>query len=246
MGKIELFQFPASHFNEKARWTLDLKGVAHERISLLPGPHAPRMTKLTGKSQTPALRDAGEVIAGSAQIIDHLERKFPEPRLYPEDPDERRRALELQREFDDEVGPAVRLAKFFEVMDGEYAAKTFCQEKGVLTRALYRASFPVVQTVMKKKMAINAANAETARERTRSAFDFVAKEAGESGYLVGSAFSVADLCCAALLMPAVSVSEWGGPVDADTERVSRWLERWANHPGAEWVREIFRRHRRPR
>jgi hypothetical protein len=32
-----LFQFTYSHFNEKARWALDLKHVPHVRHSLLPG-----------------------------------------------------------------------------------------------------------------------------------------------------------------------------------------------------------------
>jgi hypothetical protein len=48
---------------------------------------------------------------------------------------------------------------------------------------------------------------------------------------------------AALLMPAVDVGDLGGPPsDAEAERV--WLARWADHPGAAWVQEIYRRHRR--
>ena len=34
--RIELLQFPYSHFNEKARWALDFKGLRHVRTSLLP------------------------------------------------------------------------------------------------------------------------------------------------------------------------------------------------------------------
>lgn len=37
---ITLHPFPASHYNEKARWALDLKAVPHDRVSLLPGPPA--------------------------------------------------------------------------------------------------------------------------------------------------------------------------------------------------------------
>ena len=97
---------------------------------------------------------------------------------------------------------------------------------------------------MKSKMGINAESATAAREITRGAFDFVAKEPGENGYLVDDRFTVADLTCAALLMPCVPVSEWGGPQDAPTARNQAWLARWAEHPGAEWVRQIYRRHRR--
>ena len=66
MATPELFHFQFSHYNEKARWALDLKGVSHERVSLLPGPHAPRMKRLTGRTQTPVLVNGEEVVAGSA------------------------------------------------------------------------------------------------------------------------------------------------------------------------------------
>ncbi len=244
MGEIELFQFSGSHFNEKARWGLDLKRVPHTRISLMPGPHMRTMKKLTGATQTPALRIEGTVVAGSTAILEHLERRFPEPALFPEDVSQRARALAIVHHWDDEVGPAVRLAKFFEVMEADYAVGTFCRDQGALARGLYRAGFPLIRRVMGRQMGINAENAARAREITRGAFDFVGKEPGAKGYLVGDGFTVADLTCAALLMPCLSLAEWGGPEDAPTEKNRAWVTRWADHPGAEWVREIYRRHRR--
>ncbi len=203
------------------------------------------MKRLTGATETPALVDGEQVVAGSARILEHLERCFPEPRLEPEAPADRERALAIVREFDDEVGPAVRLAKFFEVMSGPYAVGTFCSEEPPLVRMLYRASFPLVSQVMKRSMGINAENAAKSRERVRQAFEFVAKASEGSGYLVSDRFSVADLTCAALLMPAVDVAEFGGPSAFACQEEQSWLARWTDHPGAAWVREIYRRHRRP-
>lgn len=245
MARITLYQLPASHYNEKARWALDLKRVPHDRVSLLPGPHAPFMKWRSGRTQTPVLVDGGEVVAGSAAILTHLERRFPEPPLEPAAPEERERALAIAREFDEEVGPAIRLAKFFEVMSAEYAIQVFCTERSPLVRAAYRTCFPVVSRVMRRSMGIDAGSAERGRERTRRALDFVAKEADASGYLVGGRFGLADLTCAALLMPAVDVGDLGGPLPADTDAERRWLARWSDHPGAAWVREIYHRHRRP-
>jgi glutathione S-transferase len=243
MAEIELYQFAGSHFNEKARWGLDLKGVPHERISLLPGPHMLRMRRLTGRTETPALVDHGEAIAGSTPILEHLERRFPQPPLFPADPAERECAIGIVHRWDAEVGPAVRLAKFFDVLESGYVAGTFGRHLGTLRRSGYRAMFPVLSRVMKSKMGINAENASAAREVTRSAFDFVAKTPGAEGYLVGDSFTVADLTCAALLMPCVALDEWGGPEDLQTEKCRAWLARWVDHPGAAWVREIYRRHR---
>ncbi len=243
--EIELFQFPASHFNEKVRWALDWKRVPHERISLVPGPHAARMRKLSGQTATPVLRDRGQVIAGSARILEHLERRFPEPALHPRDPDDLRRALAIQREFDEEVGPAVRLAKFFQVMSADYATRVFGDGLGPLGRAAYRASFPLVRRVMWRKMGIDADSAVRAGGRTLQALDFVAKTAGPSGHLVGERFGLADLACASLLMPAVRVAEWGGPAEPSDAKTDAWFARWADHPGAAWVRDTYRRYRRP-
>ncbi|HEB87982.1 MAG TPA: glutathione S-transferase family protein [Deltaproteobacteria bacterium] len=245
MAEIELFHFPGSHFNEKARWGLDLKRIEHERISLLPGPHMRTVKKLTGMTQTPVLRVRGEVIAGSTPILEFLERTRPEPALFPKAETDAARARSLLREWDDEIGPAVRLVKFFEVMDARYASGTFCQGRNAVVRGLYRSTFPLVGALMKNKMGIDAKSAAAARNKTRRAFDFVAKASTRTGYLMGDRFSVADLACAALLMPCVEVGDWGGPAEASTEKSRRWHEKWADHPGAEWVREIYRRHRSP-
>lgn len=245
MADRELFQFQGSHFNEKARWVLDLKQVPHERRSLLPGPHAFVVKRLSGDTQVPVLRDGGEVVAGSARIVEHLERSFPDPPLLPEDPQLRHRALEIQRTFDGEVGPAVRLALFFEAMDADFALGTFCRDRSAVVQALYRFSFPPIARFMKSTMAITPETAARARARTSEALDFVAEESRETGYLVGDRFSVADLAAAALLMPTVSVEEWGGPPVAQTPRAESWRRSWADHPGAEWVRATYARHRRP-
>ena len=74
------------------RWALDWKGIAHERVDYLPGPHAPQMQRLSGQMQVPVLQVGGRTIAGSAAILEALEKLHPEPPLYPADPVERQRA----------------------------------------------------------------------------------------------------------------------------------------------------------
>ena len=49
------------------------------------------------------VRDGGEVVADSTRIIERLEAVQPDPPLYPADPAERRRALELEELFDEEI-----------------------------------------------------------------------------------------------------------------------------------------------
>jgi hypothetical protein len=49
MDELTLHQFLYSHFNEKARWALDHKGIPHQRRAYLPGPHRPAMQRLSGQ-----------------------------------------------------------------------------------------------------------------------------------------------------------------------------------------------------
>ena len=103
---IELLQFPYSNFNEKARWALDWKRLAHRRTNLLPGLHAGRIRKVAPETTVPVVRFGDRHVQGTAAIIEELERRCPEPPLYPADPVMCDAALEIQRWFDDEVGPA--------------------------------------------------------------------------------------------------------------------------------------------
>jgi len=105
MNRPVLWQFTASHYNEKARWALDWKGVAHVRRSLLPGPHALKIRRMTGQTAVPVLVLDGRAIHDSTRIIEALEQAYPDPPLYPREPAERRRALDLEEFFDVELGP---------------------------------------------------------------------------------------------------------------------------------------------
>ena len=111
MAPPVLWQFRFSHFNEKARWALDWKGIAHVRRSLLPGFHVPRVLWMTGQKALPVLIVDGETIHDSTRIIERLERLRPEPALYPSDEAARRRALALEDFFDEERSEERRVGK---------------------------------------------------------------------------------------------------------------------------------------
>jgi len=244
---VELIQFVYSHYNEKVRWALDYKGVPHRRTSLLPGPHASKVKKLTGQSQVPVLRMGTEIVAGSARIIDEIERRFPQPPLYPRDEAIGRQALEIQSHFDDEVGPAVRRAFFSLVVhEPDYLCKIFSSFRGAPVRLAYRASFPIARRMMMKSMQIDDPVAvRQSFEATERALDFVAEKSDATGYLAGDSFSVADLTAAALLAVTANPphSPMFRPTPIPVRVVAEWDERWDAHPGTAWVRELYRRHR---
>ena len=243
---ITLHQFEFSHFNDKVRWALDFKGIEHQRKSYLPGPHMPKMKKLSGQAQTPVVSLEGRVIAGSAQIIDALELRFPTPSLYPVDEVLRKQALALQSRFDEVVGPATRTALFSELIhELGYIAKMFGNSASRPSQLIYRGVLPVVKGIMAKGNGVtDPDNVTQAFEILQQTLDEVADVTQNTGYMVGDRFSIADLTTAALLAP------FANPDHVDMRRpvpmpqsISELLAKYNDHPAIHWVGRMYAEHR---
>lgn len=231
-------------FPEKARWALDFKRVPHIRHSLLPGPHVVQLPLRFGQKALPVLCHDGRVLKNSAAVLEYVEQAWPDPPLYPLDSAQRVRALEIQMQFD-EIGPAVRRAGFHEWLSHtDYTARRFATGLPEWQQRLYVLAFPGIRAVMALDMRIDAAGAEAGRAVTKTALDFVAHQSARTGYLVGDRFSIADLTAAAILQPTCLPPEF--PVAVPEPRPAgwqRWLDRWHNHAGCEYVRRMYREHR---
>jgi glutathione S-transferase len=245
MAHPVLWQFRVSHYNEKARWALDYKKVPHERRSVLPGFHIPRIMMLSGQKTVPVLILDGKTVADSTRIIEALEKAYPDPPLYPADPAERRRALDLEEYFDVELGPYIRLRFFHEVLeDSDFTAALLSGGFGPGTRRFYRAAFPVIRRLMKFDMKINESTAQQAQAKIVLALERIASEIRPSGYLVGDRFSVADLTAAALLLPLTFPPEFPYPPPQPyPERYLKWREPLRGHRATQWAIDMNRRHR---
>jgi glutathione S-transferase len=241
-----LWQLEISHFNEKVRWALDYKRIPHVRRALLPGAHVIQARRLTGNCDTtPVLTLDGRSIGDSTRIIAELEQRWPEPPLYPADPADRARALELEDFFDEELGPHIRRAVYHELLGHtELVLPLFTHNQRPAARALMRATFPVLRVAMRSKFKLNPAAALDSREKTVAAMDRLERELGPSGYLVGDSFTVADLTAASLLYPVVRPPSFPYPSVTDPPESARaFLDSLAARPGGQWVTETYARHR---
>ncbi len=249
---LTLWQLPPSHYSEKARWALDHKGIPHRRRAPLPGAHMLFALALTGgRHKTfPVLQLDGQAIGDSTAVLAALEQRYPEPPLYPADPEQRRRALELEDFFDEELGPYARHVAFYELINdpaafGRVAARAVPAPLnryeglvGAYARAYTSLRFG----------ANSSAGAEVARVKVVAALDRLEAELEANGgeYLVGGSFSVADLTAASLFYPVVGPE--GGPVPPDEEMpagLEAFREPLRERPGYVWVEETYRRHRKP-
>jgi glutathione S-transferase len=243
---LELLQFRHSPYNEKVRWALDLKRVPHQRRSLLPGPHMRVVKRLTGRTTTPVLVHDGGAIDGSAQIIEWLEGQYPSPALLAADPAQREEALRIQRWLDDNITPRMRRTVLDALLQqpGMFA-RVFADGAPALKRWAYACVVPLAAPLVRKGNGITGPQAvQDGHRAAAEAFDFVVQRGSATGYLCGDAFSIADLTAASTL--AVLVKPQNSPMACAQPVAPAFqalMERYAKHPGADWVRRIYARHR---
>ena len=244
-----LWQIDVSHYSEKARWALAWKGVEHRRRSPVPGAHMVVALWLTrGAHYTfPVLSIDGQRIGDSTAIVAALEERYPEPPLYPTDVAARRRALELEEFFDEELGPHIRQLAWYEFgNDRESFAKLMEQTapKPIAKFGRPTAAYARAYTALRFR-AGDAEEAERGRAKVLAGLDRLEAELGDGEYLVGDRFSVADLTAASLFYPLALPEE--GPLNADSpsakgfDAFRRPLEQ---RRGVKWVKEMFRLHRK--
>jgi glutathione S-transferase len=246
-----LWHISISHYNEKARWALDFKRTPHRRRAIPGGFHMLVALALTrGEGYTfPILELDGEAISDSTAIIGALERRCPDPALYPEDPIERRRALDLEEYFDEELAPPMRLLAFHEItrdperlsglMDPFLPSAVRGSQAARDAAARFVSAFTALRYGVRSEEA-----AERSRDAVIAALDRLEAELDGDQYLVGDRFGVADLTAAALFYPLVLPPE--GPELGDPPvGFQRFRQPLQNRPGYEWVAQMYRRHRKP-
>lgn len=240
-----LWHIPLSHYNEKVRWTLDYKAVAHRRRVLGPD-YLIRAWRATGQGKLPILWLDDRAIADSTRIIAALEARYPEPALYPRDAAKRQRALALEDYFDEVLGPAARAAIVTPLFAsdpeiGLQVLMTGMPDKAHRTMRRLLRVFPAFYRFRHK---IAAADLEKDRAAVVAALDRIEQERQGREYLVGEAFTVADLTAAALLGPVLQPPEIQYPLRvALPSYIEGYRADLLRHPAAQWAAGIYRRHR---
>ena len=207
---ITLYQFPMSHYCEKARWALDFKGLDYQTKNLMPGMHIKIIRQLARKTSVPVLDHDGVIVQGSSQIITYLDDTFPERRLTPVNAQEAQQALEWERYLDEEVG--VHLRRYVQHTLLEYPAvmiPMLTQDGPWWSKPLFKVIYPKVRKLMRQHMKIDAAGAAASKQRVESALDRLNEAVAGKSFLVGGAFSRADLTAAALLAPLLRPAKFG-------------------------------------
>ena len=246
MDDVVLWHFPISHFNEKVRWTLDLKRIPHRRVALGPD-YLVRALWATGKPTLPVLFIGRRAIGDSTRIIAALEELVPTPAVYPRDEALRRHALELEDRLDQGLGPAVRSAivgTLFMSEDAASAVDVITTGMPAFANRVVRSALPAFRRYYFYRHRIDGARVEEYRRTTLAEMDRLERERRGRDYLVGDAFSVADLTAAAMLCAIVEPPQMQyRPAIPYPAPLAEFQRAVVEHPMAAWTREMYRRHR---
>ena len=82
---LRLYRFPYSTNVERVALALAHKGLEVESVEIDPADRSP-VRELSGQDLVPVLVDGDAVVTDSVRIMHHLERRFPDPPLFPADP----------------------------------------------------------------------------------------------------------------------------------------------------------------
>ncbi len=241
-----LWHLEISHYNEKVCWALDYKRVPHVRRAVRPGLQELRARRLRAGRTVPILQLNGRAIGDSTRIIAEIERRWPEPPLYPSDPEERRRALELEEYFDETCGHDLRRVLFNDNLAEPEKFLGMFLGPDHPRLGLLKTLSPVLAPVLKRRYEIRPDRVARSRDVVRAALEKVEAEAGPAGYLVGGAFTVADLTAASILGLIVVPPEFPYVKLHPDERAAQFREFRASlkdRPGFKWVEDMYARHR---
>jgi glutathione S-transferase len=241
-----LHHLKVSHYNEKVRWALDYKAIPHVRRAAIPGRHRKLAKELSGGTTFPVLVENGYAIGDSSRIIAHLEDRYPSPPLYPKDLEERRRALDLEDFFDEELGPYTRLLLIHhELPDARLFLRTFVPDARGPRLAVARAQFPFMRPRIRQSFGIDDDAVAHALHKLHAAGERFRSELQPDGYLVGDAFSVADLTLASLVAPIVAPRDFPYPQpQRDHPRVESLRDVLDEYGLLAWTRDMYTRKRR--
>lgn len=242
-----LYTINVSHFSEKIRWLMDAEGLPYTERPLTPAFHVRPMLAKGGRGKTtvPLLEIDGRAVQNSADIATHLlSVRGPLKTLHSTHVAE----IQAVEERFDSIGRP--LAGYLYASGFGFKQdilRIWTQFASPWQSLVLRLMFPVVKKSLSRKLRINPVDLPQSEKKIAAAIDWLEAElASGKRYLVGDAFSYADIAAASILAPLACPAEHPIYGRSDFQKtLAGAAARWSGSPGLAWVRDIYQRHRGP-
>jgi glutathione S-transferase len=245
-----LITIPISHYCEKARWALDRAGIAYRERAHLQVIHWIPVARAGGKKTAPVLVWGDRVFADSAEIVEEASgRAQPDRALFPDDPAAATEVRELQRDFDNLLGPEGRRWMYFNLRGRRDIAIAYaCTGVPAWQRRGLPLAYPLVVRIIDRYLDITPASAERSEAEVRAVFDRIAERLSDGRpYLCGERFTAADLTFASLSAPLLMPPQYGVPLPQPDELpppMAAKIREFRAHPAGAHALKMFRVERR--
>jgi glutathione S-transferase len=251
MPSPTLYVFAISHYCEKARWALDHYGIAYALEHLAPGKHA-ALAKQAGAPGTsvPWLRVEGEVVHGSATILDWAGERASgaTPSLEP-DAEHTAECRAIEARLDDVFGVHGRRTFYSEALldDPQSVLPMFAADLTPEDRVTIENNWETVTKLMIGAMDLGPEQGEESLRIVEGELAWLDGLLSDGrSYLLGDRFSRADITAASLFALLALPPEH--PTYARVTvppRTRAAIDGWNDRPAIRFVREIYRKHRTP-
>jgi len=242
-----LYQFPQSHFAEKARWLLDAKGLEYRARNLYPVLNRLKLWPRTGVGSIPALNDHGHWVGDSTAIALYLEQIYPATPLLSSEPQARSRQLAVNR-LSESIGVRTRQLVMIHLIDTPHPATLYYQD-APLGKPLRALATGVFRSAVKTMYRATPRFLDSTRSHLESLYDQAERYvlARRSEFLVGDGLSLADIALCSMLGPVLAPvsSPWAGLTDETgiDPQLHEARDMLAQRPLGKYVQEMYAGHR---
>ena len=233
-----LWHIPLSHFNEKARWALDYKGIAHRRQVLGPD-YLVRAWRATGQGKLPILFLDDQAVSDSTRIIAARSRSAIRNRCFilvsrpcvnghsnSKTTSTRRSARHWRASI---ITPIFR-------QDRDLALRILTTGMPEAADRRLRSVARIFPVFYRFRHKISDRRLENDRAAVGAALDRIERERDGRAYLVGASFTVADLTAASLLSPLLQPPEIQYPLRVELPPdIQDYRAALLRHPAAQWA-----------
>ena len=245
-----LYQFPLSHFCEKARWLLDHKELDFVAQNVVPGVHRAFAQLKTGQNKLPILRDQDKWVADTTEIALYLDERYPEHRLLRNEAQLRKEALDVNALANDLGLHVRRWGLAHALSDNGQSLQIMLGEKGYL-RKFEKYTKPLMKTLMSKGYELNAEKIEHSKAEMQRLIEVLNEKliANHGRYFVGDRLGLADIAVCSMLAPVLEIK--GTPWEKDheeslSEEFSAYKTYLTNLPLGQYVLRVYQTERNAR